>query len=117
MRQSMMLNIWISAPMAMGVFMLAPHIVPLLFGEAFLPAVLTLQMFSGLIIAKSIGQIIYQVTIATGNERFQLVAYSVGVAVNIALNFALIPMLQQNGAVVATVLTEIVLDVVLAFYI
>ena len=86
MRQSMMLNIWISAPMAMGVFMLAPHIVPLLFGEAFLPAVLTLQMFSGLIIAKSIGQIIYQVTIATGNERFQLVAYSVGVAVNIALN-------------------------------
>ena len=65
MRQSMMLNIWISAPMAMGVFMLAPHIVPLLFGEAFLtPAVLTLQMFSGLIIAKSIGQIIYQVTIA-----------------------------------------------------
>ena len=117
MRQSMMLNIWISAPMAMGVFMLAPHIVPLLFGEAFLPAVLTLQLFSGLIIAKSIGQIIYQVTIATGNERFQLVAYSVGVAVNIALNFALIPMLQQNGAVVATVLTEIVLDVVLAFYI
>ncbi|MEI3230711.1 MAG: flippase [Gordonibacter pamelaeae] len=95
-RQSMMLNIWISAPMTMGVFMLAPHIVPLLFGEAFLPAVLTLQMFSGLIVAKSIGQIIYQVTIATGNERFQLVAYSVGVAVNIALNFALIPMLAKR---------------------
>lgn len=116
-RQSMMLNVCVSLPMAVGVFALAPHIVPLLFGEAFLPAVLTLRMFALLIVAKSVGNVVYQTTIAAGRERFQIVAYSIGVAVNIVLNLALIPVFQQNGAVVATVATETALDLVLMYFI
>lgn len=112
-QQSMEVNVYIALPMSLGVFILAPKVVVVLFGDAFAPASLTLQLFSFLIFAKSIGNIIYQTTIATGNERYQLIAYTCGVVVNIALNAFLIPLFAQNGAVVATVITEVTLDVVL----
>lgn len=112
-QQSMDLNVFIALPMCLGVLILAPKVVVVLFGDAFAPASLTLQMFAFLIFAKSVGNVIYQTTIATGNERYQLVAYSCGVAVNIALNAVLIPLFAQNGAVVATVVTEATLDMVL----
>lgn len=112
-QQSMDLNVFIALPMCLGVFILAPKVVVVLFGDAFAPASLTLQLFALLIFAKSVGNVIYQTTIATGNERYQLVAYSCGVAVNIALNAVLIPLFAQNGAVVATVVTEVTLDLVL----
>ena len=112
-QQSMEVNVYIALPMSLGVFILAPKVVVVLFGDAFAPASLTLQLFSFLIFAKSIGNVIYQTTIATGNERYQLIAYSCGVVVNIALNAFLIPLFAQNGAVVATVITEVTLDVVL----
>lgn len=112
-QQSMDLNIFIALPMCLGVFILAPKVVVTLFGDAFAPASLTLRLFAFLIFAKSIGNVIYQTTIATGNERFQLIAYTLGVIVNIALNAALIPVFAQNGAVIATVATEVALDLVL----
>ena len=112
-QQSMDLNIFIALPMCLGVFILAPKVVVILFGDAFVPASLTLRLFAVLIVAKSIGNVIYQTTIATGNERFQLIAYTLGVVVNIALNAALIPVFAQNGAVIATVVTEVALDLVL----
>ncbi len=114
--QAMLLNVYIALPMALGVCVTAPRLVLLLFGEAFAPAVLTLQLFSMLIVAKSIGNVIYQNVISTGGERFQLVAYAAGCVVNIALNLLLIPTFQQNGAVVATVVTEIVLDCILVYF-
>ena len=112
-QQSMDLNIFIALPMCLGVFILAPKVVVILFGDAFAPASLTLRLFAVLIVAKSIGNVIYQTTIATGNERFQLIAYALGVVVNIVLNAALIPVFAQNGAVIATVVTEVALDLVL----
>lgn len=112
-QQSMDLNLFIALPMSFGVFILAPRVVVTLFGDAFAPATLTLRLFSFLILAKSIGNVIYQTSIATGNEKYQLGAYTCGVAVNTALNAALIPVFAQNGAVIATVATEIALDLVL----
>lgn len=112
-QQSMDLNVFIALPMCLGVFILAPKVVIVLFGDAFTPASLTLQLFALLIFAKSVGNVIYQTTIATGNERYQLVAYTCGVVVNIVLNAILIPLFAQNGAVVATVVTEVTLDLVL----
>lgn len=112
-QQSMDLNVFIALPMCLGVFVLAPKVVIVLFGDAFTPASLTLQLFALLIFAKSVGNVIYQTTIATGNERYQLVAYTCGVVVNIVLNAILIPLFAQNGAVVATVVTEVTLDLVL----
>lgn len=112
-QQSMDLNVFIALPMCLGVFILAPKVVLVLFGDAFAPASLTLRLFAFLIFAKSVGNVIYQTTIATGGERYQLIAYTCGVVVNIALNAILIPLFAQNGAVVATVVTEVTLDFVL----
>ena len=113
--QAMLLNVYIALPMALGICVTAPRLIPLLFGEAFAPAVLTLQLFSALIVAKSVGNVIYQNVISTGREHYQLIAYAAGCVVNIALNLLLIPTFQQNGAVVATIATEVVLDCILVF--
>ena len=112
-RQSMVLNLYFALPMSIGVMVLAPRVVAVLFGDAFEPAGFTLRLFALLIFAKSVGNVIYQTTIATGNERFQLIAYSVGVLINIGINAVLIPVFAQNGAVLATIITEVALDVVL----
>lgn len=65
-QQSMDLNVFIALPMCLGVFILAPKVVLVLFGDAFAPASLTLRLFAFLIFAKSVGNVIYQTTIATG---------------------------------------------------
>ncbi len=114
--QAMLLNVYIALPMAFGICVTAPRLIPLLFGEAFVPTILTLRLFSALIVAKSVGNVIYQNVISTGRERYQLIAYAAGCVVNIALNLLLIPTFQQNGAVVATIATEVALDCILVFF-
>lgn len=100
--------LFISIPAVMGIIITAKDIMSFLFGEAFLPAVATVQILAVLVIVKSIGNLYgVQVLVAFGEEKTLFFTTVLGAISNVAMNIALIPILQQNGAAIASVLSEL----------
>lgn len=101
-------------PVSIGLSLLAYIMIPILFGTTFVPASLTVVILSPLILIKGFGNLAcYQVAISSGNEKKQTVAYVCGCMVNIVLNALLIPKMNQNGAAIASVASEFVLNTIL----
>lgn len=98
-------------PMAAGILVLAPAVVELLFGRAFLPTVGTLRIFSALTIVLPFGNLLcYQVLIVAKKEKIMVPAYALAALTNIVLNWFLIRSFAHNGAAIASVIAETVLN-------
>ena len=98
-------------PMMIGVLILAPTVVELLFGEAFMPTANTLRIFTGLMIVLPFGNLLcYQVLIVAKKEKIMIPAYAIAAVTNIILNLLLIRRLAQDGAAIASVIAEAVLN-------
>ena len=107
----------LALPCALGLFLTAGAIVPLLFGEAFFPAVGTLRILSVLVLVFSIAYFLGHIILtATGMERMILRATVAGALTNTVLNFLLIPGWKQDGAAIASVLSEVTVTVILLWY-
>lgn len=102
---------FIAFPCTVGLFIIAPEILVLFFGKSFLGASAVLRIFSILIVIKSFGNLLcYQLVIATGNERKRLPAYFAAAILNIGFNACLIPKMAQNGAAIASVISELAVN-------
>lgn len=102
---------YLTIPLSIGVFILAPQIVEIMFGIEFIDSVLTVRIFCLIIIIKSYGDLFcYQLVIATGNETKRLPAYISAAVLNIILNFVFIPIFAQNGAAMASVIAELIVN-------
>lgn len=102
---------FICIPMAAGLFLLAPQAVSLVYGDSFAPAVTTIRILCALMIIKSFGDLLcYQIAISTGNEKGRIPAYILAAVLNIVLNALLIPKIGRNGAAIASVASELALN-------
>lgn len=102
---------FIAFPMFIGVYLLAPYGIVAMYGESFACGAVTLKILSLLIIIKSFANLIcYQMVISTGQEKKLLYACIIATIINIVLNFILIPFFDQNGAAVASVISEFSVD-------
>ena len=102
---------FISVPAAAGLFAVAPQAIELLFGNEFVDGALTVRILCLLIIVKSFGNLLcYQLVICTGNEKKRLPAYAFATVANIVFNALLIPHLAQNGAAIASVVSEVIVN-------
>lgn len=102
---------FISIPAATALFVLAPQAMELLYGEEFIPGASTVRILAILVIVKSFGNLLcYQLVICTGNEKKRLPAYGFASIANIVLNALLIPSLAQNGAAIASVVSEVIVN-------
>lgn len=100
-----------SIPVTVIIEMLAPDIMRVLFGAEFISASTALRLLSLLIIVKSFGDLFcYQLIMATESESKRLPAAAIATVVNIILNAIMIPMWQENGAAVASVISEIIVN-------
>jgi hypothetical protein len=80
---------------------------PLMFGESFLPGVITLRITSLLICTLGFSNLFgTQVLLTYGAEKKLLICTIAGAITNIGLNAVLIPNFAQNGAAVASVVSE-----------
>ncbi len=105
---------FIIIPTTIGLNLIAEVMIPLLFGDTFRPAILTVMVLSPLILIKGFGNLAcYQVAISSGNEKKQTIAYSIGGILNIILNIILIPQFCQNGAAIASVVSELSLNLII----
>jgi len=93
-------------PATVGLFLLAPRAIPLLYGESYLPTghLLLLMCFDVplLLFISLCGN----VTTATGLEHPASRIYMFSTALNVAGNFLLIPWIGMYGAALMTVLTD-----------
>lgn len=100
--------LFIAIPSAIGIIIMAKDIIFFLFGEAFIPAATTVQILAVLVIIKSIGNLYgVQVLVAFGKEKTLFYTTVLGAISNVLMNIALIPVFQQNGAAIASVLSEL----------
>lgn len=105
-------------PLAVGMALVAPQAVGFLYGEAFESAGLTIRLMCPLILIKGFGDLFcYQLVYSTKSEKIILPASASASMINIIANAALIPVLRQNGAVIASVFSELVTNAIQFIYI
>lgn len=104
---------FMTLPLAVGMTMVASQTVEFLYGEAFEPAALTIQLMCPLILIKGFGDLFcYQLVYSTKSEKIILPAAASASVINVITNAALIPTLLQNGAVIASVFSEFVTNAI-----
>lgn len=111
------LNGLIVLPLCVGLFLVANHAVIFLYGAEFQPTALTIRLLCPLILIKGFGDLYcYQMAYASKNEKIIVPASATASAINVATNAVLIPSLMQNGAVIASVASELITNMVQFVY-
>lgn len=106
----------ISLPCSIGLFLLADDVSIALFGQEFLAAGEVIRILSPLLLIKGVGDLLcYQVIISVGKEKYFLLTNGTAAILNILLNSMLIPSYAQAGAAVASVISELVVNVGMIF--
>ncbi|MBM4329502.1 MAG: flippase [Deltaproteobacteria bacterium] len=106
-----------SLPIAIGTTVLSDQIIVLIYGEKFAgaSALLAVQIFA--LIPYSMVLVLATVLIATDNQRIDLTINMVSAGLNFLLNFLLIPLFAEMGAVLATLVTIIIFNQLQYMYI
>ena len=104
-------------PLTVGMALVASHTVEFLYGEAFAPAALTIQLMCPLILIKGFGDLFcYQLVYSTKSEKIILPAAASASVINVITNAMMIPKLLQNGAVIASVFSELATNTIQFIY-
>ncbi len=100
--------IFLCVPFTLGLCAISGRAVLLLYGEAFSDAATTINILAALVLIRGIGDLVcYQLLIAIGKERLRVPANMITAFLNISMNSLLIPVLCENGAALASVLSEL----------
>lgn len=98
-------------PCWIGLILVADELAFVLFGAAFAPAAETIRILAMLIAIKGIGDLLcYQAIISSGKERYLVNSRIVAGVTNVILNAILIPRYSYNGAAIASVISELVVN-------
>lgn len=104
-----MIMAYLAIPCGIGLLLLADIVVPVFFGESFMPAITTVRIGTILIYILAFSNLFgSQVLLSFNQERKLLLCTIIGAVINILANLILIPKLEQNGAIVASVMSELI---------
>jgi len=114
LNRSIRFVIFLSVPIAMGIFCLSNEIISIFAGKDYLPAVNSLKILSFVVIFVGLAQVFSnQILLPLKQERKILYASIVGVAISLSLNFTLIPIFMHVGAAISSLLTELTVTIIL----
>lgn len=98
-------------PCIAGLVTISDDFVITMLGDAFINASVVIRILSLLILIKGVGDLInYQVIISAGKEKYFLITNTTAALINIVLNYILIPKYEQNGAAIASLISELVVN-------
>ena len=100
-----------SLPISVGMAIIAPQLIDLVFGEAYLPSAAVLQVLIWFLPFSYVNSVTHYVLIAVNRQRFLTLAFVIGASFNVLANAMVIPAYGYLGAAVVTVLSELVLMV------
>lgn len=100
--------VFLSIPSAIGLCAISNDMVEFLYGDLFLDAAVTINILAGLVIIRGIGDLVcYQLLVGCGQENLRIPANIVTTLLNIALNRLFIPQMGENGAALASLISEL----------
>jgi O-antigen/teichoic acid export membrane protein len=91
-------------------------IIPLLYGQEFLPAVRPLWILLPGVVALSICKVLANEMTGRGRPKISLLASVITLGVNIPLNLILIPQMGMNGGAIATSVAYIVSSIIVLLF-
>ena len=103
--------LFITIPISTGLILLAPELMLFFSGTQFVQATTTMQIVAVLPILIGFGHLFaFQILIPMGKNKEVFLAMVYGLIINVILNFVLIPKFNDQGAAIATVITELVVS-------
>lgn len=110
------LIILIAVPLIIGIFFTSDFLIIKMYGEEYNSSATVLKYLSLLLLISPIGYLLgSRMLLVTGNEGKMIIAVGTGAVVNILGNAVLIPLFQELGATIASVISEIVIMFVYVF--
>lgn len=103
-------------PIGFGTTMLAPRIIPLLFGDAYLDSVLPLQIIIWSIVLVFLNGICPVGLNSSDRQLVSVLVTGIGILVNVTANLVLIPPLGAVGTSISTVATELVSTMLFLYF-
>ena len=108
----------LSFPIAIGLFVTADKFVLFLYGSNYSASVVAIRIFCMMIIIRPFSDLFcYQCVYAIGKEKIVIPASFIASIINIILNIILIPKFQQNGAAVASIISELITQIIQFIYV
>jgi len=98
----------IALPVAMGTMFVADKVILLVYGAPFADSSSVLQILIWAVMFGMVQPVFSNVLVAIDRQKLIMLSTAFCAAVNIVLNFILIPVMSYNGAAIATVATTIV---------
>ena len=97
----------IAVPVGLGLCLTAQESTIILFGIEYQPSVITMMIMSVSVFTVALSNFTgYQILITLGKEKIVLISTIIGAVLNVCLNALLIGPLSQNGAAIASIVTE-----------
>lgn len=107
----------VAIPATFGLALLAPQAILVFSGKDFIPSIITMRLINPIIIVVGLCNVTSTlILIPMNKEKCVLKSVVLGAITNCAANFILIPTLYENGAAIATVLSEVVVLGVQMYY-
>ncbi len=115
--KSLLFIVTLGIPICAGLYLLAPEIIAVIAGEAFLPAVPVMKILALLPLAIGLSNLFcFQTLIPFNKEKIFLRSVVIGGITSVALNILLIPYLAEQGAAWANIITEIIISLITGWY-
>ncbi len=109
-------TLFITFILALLLFAVSSFIIPLLYGQEFLPAVRPLWILLPGVVALSICKVLANEMTGRGRPKISLLASVITLGVNIPLNLILIPQMGMNGGAIATSVAYIVSSIIVLLF-
>lgn len=105
--------ILIAVPLIIGIQFTSNFLITAIYGGAYLASSNVLKIFTVALLISPIGYLLgSRVMLTTGNEKKMVIPVMAGAIVNVICNFILIQLIQESGAAIASVISEIVVMIV-----
>ncbi len=117
MKKSFNFNWFLSIPIIFGILAISKNFVPWFYGDGY-DKIVNLLVYSSPIIlfiafSTTIGT---QYLVSVRKQNIQTIAVCTGALVNVVLNLILIPNFESEGAIITTVIAELVITLIESFY-
>lgn len=109
--------LFVFLPSGIGLIIISHTLQITLFGQSFEPSVVTLQITSLLVYTLGFSNLFgTQILLTFENEKKLFLCTLIGATSNIIMNAILIPLYQQNGAAIASVISESLVTLISFYY-
>ncbi|MBF2708205.1 flippase [Flavobacterium soyangense] len=116
--KSISFHFFVSLPISLFIGLFSSELIMLFAGKQFIASIPTTQILAPLIIIVGLSNIlILQILNTMRMEKYMLFSVLIGSITSLVFNFILIPFLYQNGAAWATFITEVVVCLMLGYYV